>query len=243
MFIPARARGHEMLDAPDADPALALRSLRDVALANRLFGGRHAVLRALDTIWRDSAHQAKWTLLDIGTGLGDIPASATRLAVRRGVALRSVGLERIVPIAAAAKAQCDSVCCASAFALPFADRSIDVVTCSQVLHHFEGDEARTLLRECTRVARRAVVVGDLRRSWLAVAGIWSASFALGFHPVSRHDGALSVRRGFTRRELEALVYEATGCHATVRQTPGFRLSAYWQPAPTNSHPSWRVPSA
>ncbi len=232
MLTPARARGHEMLDAPDADPALALRSLRDVALANRLFGGRHAVLSALDTIWRDSADQATWTLLDIGTGLGDIPAAAARLAARRGVGLSSIGLERIVPIAAAASARCHSVCCASAFALPFADRSIDVVTCSQVLHHFEGNEARALLRECTRVARRAVIVGDLRRSWLAVAGIWSASFALGFHPVSRHDGALSVRRGFTRRELESLVYEATGCRATVRQTPGFRLSACWQPAPT-----------
>lgn len=237
MFTPARARGHEMLDAPDADPALALRSLRDVALANRLFGGRHAVLSALAALWREPAAPTQWSLLDIGTGLGDIPAAAARLAAQRGVTLRSIGLERIVPLAAAASARCDSVCCASAFALPFADRSIDVVTCSQVLHHFEGDEARALLRECTRVARRAVVVGDLRRSWLAVAGIWSASFALGFHPVSRHDGALSVRRGFTRRELEALVYEATGCHATVRQTPGFRLSASWQPAPTNYHPS------
>lgn len=231
MFTPARARGHEMLDAPDADPALALRSLRDVALANRLFGGQHAVLSALGALWRESG-AAAWSLLDIGTGLGDIPAAAAQLARRRGVRLHSIGLERIVPIAAAASARCDSVCCASAFALPFADRSIDVVTCSQVLHHFEGDEALALLRECTRVARRAVVVGDLRRSWLAVAGIWSASFALGFHPVSRHDGALSVRRGFTRRELEALVYEATGCRATVRQTPGFRLSACWQPAPT-----------
>lgn len=237
MLTPARARGHEMLDAPDADPALALRSLRDVALANRLFGGRHAVLSALKALWREPGAPTRWSLLDIGTGLGDIPAAAARRASQRGVTLRSIGLERIVPIAVAASARCDSVCCASAFALPFADRSIDVVTCSQVLHHFEGQEAHALLRECTRVARRAVIVGDLRRSWLAVAGIWSASFALGFHPVSRHDGALSVRRGFTRRELEALVYEATGCHATVRQTPGFRLSAYWQPAPTTSQPS------
>jgi SAM-dependent methyltransferase len=234
MLTPARARGHEMLDAPDADPALALRSLRDVALANRLFGGRHAVLSALDALWRQPQRARDWTLLDIGTGLGDIPHAATQLAGKRGVTLRSIGLERIVPIAAAASARCHAVCCASAFALPFADHSIDVVTCSQVLHHFEGYEAQALLRECTRVARRAVIVGDLRRSWLAVAGIWSASFALGFHPVSRHDGALSVRRGFTRAELESLVYEATGCRATVRQTPGFRLSACWQPTPTSS---------
>ena len=61
--------------------------------------------------------------------------------------------------------------CADAMALPFPDGSIDIVTCSQVLHHFDGPEADRLLQECTRVARTAVVIGDLRRSWFAVAGL------------------------------------------------------------------------
>jgi hypothetical protein len=80
-----------------------------------------------------------------------------------------------------------------------------------------------------RVARHRVIISDLRRSWVAAAGIWTASFPLRFHPVSRHDGVLSVLRGFTVAELRALVYESCGAHALVCRRAGFRLTASWAP--------------
>ncbi len=114
-------------------------------------------------------------------------------------------------------------------ALPFATCSIDVVACHQVAHHFSGDALATLLREMQRVARHRVIVSDLRRSWFAAAGIWAASFPLRFHPVSRHDGVLSVLRGFTGAELQALVYDSCGVRPAVRHSAGFRLIASWTP--------------
>jgi ubiquinone/menaquinone biosynthesis C-methylase UbiE len=227
MFTPARRRGAEILDDPTADAALSLRSLRDVALANRLFGGRRAVLHELRTLFHAYPAGSTITLLDVGTGLGDIPAPATRLAALRGLTLHTIGMELALSLASAAAARCANVLAGDALHLPFADRSIDLITCSQVLHHFDGDEASQLLRECTRVARTAVVVGDLRRSWLAVAGLWTSSFVLGFHPVSRHDGVLSVLRGYTREELRELVEQATGCHCGVHHRLGFRITAVW----------------
>ena len=59
-----------------------------------------------------------------------------------------------------------------ALALPFATDSVDVVTCSQVLHHFEQGDSLRLLGELTRVARRRVIVAELRRSRTAAAGLW-----------------------------------------------------------------------
>jgi SAM-dependent methyltransferase len=233
-FTPARQRGHEVLDDPATDPALAVRSLRDVALANLLFGGRRAILRELRAVFDGAPGAAPLRLLDIGTGLGDIPAAATREARRRQLWLDTIGLELAPSIALAASSACTFAVVADAQHLPFADRSVDVVTCSQVLHHFEDDSAERLLRECTRVARHAVVIGDLRRSWLAVAGLWLASFGLGFHPVSRHDGIVSILRGFTRAELAALVERATGRRATVRHALGWRVTATWSPAPSPS---------
>ena len=228
MFVPARRRGSEILDDPNADAALSLRSLRDVALANRYFGGTRAVLHELDTLLRrDGDGPTARTLLDIGTGLGDIPAAATRLAQRRGVRLHTIGLERAPSLAHAAASRCAQALAADAMALPFADHSVDIVTCSQVLHHFADDEAAHLLRECTRVACTAVIIGDLRRSWIAVAGLWTSSFLLGFHPVSRHDGVVSVLRGYTRDELGELVQKATGCPPAVHHRLGFRITAAW----------------
>jgi SAM-dependent methyltransferase len=228
-LTPARRRGHEILDDPSVDPALARRSLHDVALANRLFGGRRAILREVRALMRALPSGRPIRLLDIGTGLGDIPSAASRLAAGTDRRLETIGLELEPLLASEAQKVCDMAVAADALALPFADGSIDIVTCSQVLHHFEDDAAQRLLRECTRVARCGVVIGDLRRSWFAVAGLWLSSFALGFHPVSRHDGVVSILRGFTRRDLTLLVEGATGLRPVVRHALGWRVTATWAP--------------
>ena len=238
MFTPARQRGSEILDDPGEDPVLALRSLRDVALANRLFGGRRAVLGAVQRVLRAlrepelaRKETSPLVLLDIGTGLGDIPRAAQVMAANSAVPMTTIGIELVPALARAAGASCTHTLAADAMALPFPDDSVDIVTCSQVLHHFDGDAADRLLRECTRVARTAVIIGDLRRSWFAVGGLWAASFLLGFHPVSRHDGIVSILRGFTRDELAALVVRATGCAVRAHRAPGFRVVAVWSPSP------------
>jgi hypothetical protein len=97
-----------------------------------------------------------------------------------------------------------------------------------VLHHFEDDAIPAVLRELDRVAGGHVVVSDLRRSWLAACGFWLVSWPLGFHRVTRHDGFVSVLRGFTADELARHVLEATGRRAEVRRHLGFRLTASWR---------------
>lgn len=234
MIIPTRRRGVELLDDPTSDAALVARSLRDVAQANRWFGGTAAVLTAIDPLLR-AAGAARpgnpaLTLLDVGTGAGDIPEHARLLAQRRGVHLTTIGLERTTSLAAGAAARVGSVCVADGLRLPFRSHSVDIVTCSQVLHHFADAEATTLLQEMHRVARHLAVVADLRRSWIAAAGIWLSSFALRFHPVSRHDGVLSVLRGYRRDELAALVHRAVGVEPRAHNRLGFRVTATWSPA-------------
>ena len=230
MLIPRRRRGHEYLDDPAIDGAIVVRSLRDVARANTLFGGRRAVLRALDeTLPALAARGAEATLLDVGTGMGDIPFHARRLAARRGLRLETIGVELSEPLARASRERVGHTVLGDGFALPFADGGVDVVTCSQLLHHFAEPDAERLLRELTRVARVRVIVGDLRRSWLAAGGFWLATFPLGFHPVSRHDGVVSVLRGFTAPELRDTVRAATGRDAVVRHRLGWRVTAVWSP--------------
>jgi SAM-dependent methyltransferase len=243
-LTPRRHRGAEHLDDPHLDGALTVRSLRDVARSNTLFGGRRAVLRALDGVLDDvlgaglagaggteeGRAAGAASLLDVGTGLGDIPFHARRLAAARGVRLTTIGVELNAALAAASRVRIGHALVGDGFRLPFPDASVDLVTASQVLHHFAEPEAALLLRELDRVARVRVVVADLRRSWLAAGGFWLASWPLGFHPVSRHDGVLSVLRGFTAPELRALVRDATGADADVRHRLGWRVVASWRPA-------------
>lgn len=190
------------------------------------------MLGAIRPLLRTAAaatRRARLTLLDVGTGAGDIPEDARSLAERYGVRLCTIGLERTTPVAQAAWPRAGVAIVGDARAIPLGDHAVDIVTCSQVLHHFEDQEAMSLLREMHRVARRLVVVSDLRRSWGAVSGIWAASFPLGFHPVSRHDGVLSVLRGYRGPELAALVRRAVGVEPEVRNPRGFRVTASWRP--------------
>ncbi len=237
-LTPARRRGAEHIDDPALDGATTVRSLEDVARSNALFGGRRAVLAALDAVFDETpaggAPQAPLTLLDVGTGVGDIPEHARRRAARRGRVLETYGVEVSEVLARASRARVGGAVCADAFALPFADRSVDVVTCSQVAHHFEEPELLRLLGELDRVARRRVVVADLRRSYVAAAGFWLASWPLRFHAVTRHDGVVSVFRGFAPAELGAYVARATGAVARVRRGLGWRVVAAWTPARVES---------
>jgi hypothetical protein len=225
-------RSRELLDDPGADAAVVAASLRDIAVINRLFGGARAAVNRVDEFFAAVKPGSTVTLLDVGTGSGDIPRAAALRARRRGITLRMVGLERIVPAAREAAQTGDTaVLVADGGELPFASRSIDLVLCAKVLHHLPGESGCRLLREMDRVARKGVVVADIRRSAVAAAGLWLASFPLRLHPVTRRDGVISVFRGFSGAELRDRCTDA-GISARIKRHPGWCLTAAWQPGGT-----------
>jgi ubiquinone/menaquinone biosynthesis C-methylase UbiE len=232
VLTPARRRGIEILDDPSVDPAVRARSMDDIARSNRWLGGLRAAL--IEIRAAVGTGSTPLTLLDVGTGFGDIPSRAAGDARRAGISLTTIVVDEAPSLVGAARGRVAHAVCANAFALPFRDRSIDLVMCSQVLHHFDDAEARRLIRELNRVARRAVVVSDLRRSWVAAAGFWLVSFPLVFSAVTRHDGVVSVLRGFTTSELSAFIRDETGATPVVHRRLGFRITARW--APTSERP-------
>jgi len=228
-LVPRRRRGVEYLDEPGVDPRTVIRSLGDVTRANALFGGTGAVLAELNEAYQE-IRASRVTLLDLGTGLGDIPRRAREAAHRLGIHLTTIGVDSSHALARACCSRELPMVRADARVLPFAANSVDIVMCSQLLHHFTRPDALIFLREMDRVARYRVIVSDLRRSWIAVGGIWLVSFPLGFLAESRHDGVVSVLRGFRLSELRELLREAVGIDPTARVRIGFRLTATWRPA-------------
>jgi SAM-dependent methyltransferase len=226
-LVPARRRGHEILDDPSVNAETRLQSINDVTRSNRIFGGLRAATSAVDSVLE--AEAGALTLLDVGTGLADVPLAIAERASRGSRTLRTIGLDESVDLLGAASRRVTHAVCGSVAALPFRDRSVDIVLCSQLLHHFAGPDLDAVLAELDRVARRHVVVADLRRSWLAAAGFWAASFPLGFHPVTRHDGVVSVLRGFTAAELERAIVRSVGVTPRIERHLGFRLTASWSP--------------
>jgi len=228
--------GTELLDDPQADPLLVGRELRDIARLNALFGGTRAVVRELVPLFRAAARDAgcgmrdaRWTLLDVGSGSGDIARAAVAAAHRHGIALTPVGIDVNRTAARLARSGGLAAIVADGSGLPLGPRSVDVIVASQVLHHLPRAVAVRWIAAFDRVARRAVVLADLRRSRLAMLGMWAASFALAMGHVTRHDAVVSLKRGYTKRELDEMLQEA-GVRTAARYRRGARIVAAWSPS-------------
>ena len=220
----------ELLDDPRAPDGDVVASLRDIARINSAFGGTAAAAARLDEYLAAVAPGSTVSLLDVGTGAADIPRAFARRAARRGITLRLLGLERHRAAAReAARLGGVAALVADGGVLPFRGRSVDLVLCAKLLHHLPGEPGRRLLAEMDRVARLAVVVADIRRSAVAAAGIWLASFPMRFHPCTRRDSVISVLRGFSPDELREACRRA-GVRAEVKAHLGWSLTAGWRPA-------------
>jgi hypothetical protein len=62
------------------------------------------------------------------------------------------------------------------------------------------------------------VVNDLLRTRTSLALVWLVTRLLRLHPVSRHDGPVSVRRAYSEAELRSLAARA-GARARIRRYP------------------------
>lgn len=80
--------------------------------------------------------------------------------------------------------------------------SIDVVTCTQTLHHFPPGMVARLFAEASASAKYGAVLVDGERNPIALASVGGLAVALGRGSVPfLHDSVVSVRRMFTEQEL------------------------------------------
>jgi ubiquinone/menaquinone biosynthesis C-methylase UbiE len=187
---------HELLDGPLDDLATLRGNLRDLARVNRLLGG--TALSAWGISRLGAAPGA--TVLDVGTGGGDIPRSLARRWSFTGVDSRP----EVVALARSFGGVPELVV-ADGLSLPWPDGTFDVAHCSLVLHHLEPVAAVTLLRQMRRVARSGVVVNDLDRAWVYWLGATLLGGVATRNRYTRRDAPRSVRRAYTTREVGALL--------------------------------------
>jgi len=215
-FLPPLARAAGVLEIIDGPPVpfkdMAC-CMTDISRVNALFGGRMVTMVHVKRLLATLPPDRLVTVLDVGTGAGDIPRELVRWARRQGRRIRIFALDRdaaTLQIAATLVRDYPEITFVrgDALALPIRAGSVDLTISAMTLHHLEPDAGVRYLAEMDRAARVGFVVNDLVRSRLAHWVVWLITRFITRGAISRHDGPLSVRRSYTPREVSGLCEQA-----------------------------------
>ena len=197
----------ELVDDLPADHPDAIETRRDLRRINTLMGHAGIFVRSLKRVF---PRQPPARMVEIGAGDGEILLRvARRLAGQwRDVDVTFVDLQDLL----SEKTKADFA------VLNWKVRSVegdifkwmtdtatektDAVLGNLVLHHFTDAQLTTLFSAAAKKANAFIAVEPRRDSW---SYFFSRCLALvGCGPVARHDAPISVKAGFTRRELSQL---------------------------------------
>lgn len=234
LFPPlARAAGAlEIIDGPRpvAFDEMAC-CMMDIARVNGLFGGRMVTMIHVKRLLAALPADHLITVLDVGTGAGDIPRALVRWARGEGRRIRVFALDRdaaTLQIAAQVVRAYPEISFlrGDALALPIRPASVDLTISAMTLHHLEPDAGVRYLAEMDATARLGMIVNDLVRSRVAHAVVWLITRFITRSAIARHDGPLSVRRSYTTHEVSRLCERAGVTDAAVvHHWPYFRFCA------------------
>ncbi|MEP7764645.1 class I SAM-dependent methyltransferase [Sanguibacter sp. 25GB23B1] len=226
------------IDSPELmdDPACDLDALRRTYALfrpiNRLVAGwRHVYVRQLRPLL--SATRPT-TLLDIGSGGGDVPRTLAAWAARDRLLLDITAVDpderahafasALPPVLGLTFRQATSTDLVAS-----GDR-FDLVTSNHLLHHLDRAGLASLLTDSEQLARRLVVHNDIARSTLAYTGYRAATVPLARRTFAHYDGSLSIRRSYRAPELRAAVHTVGADHRWRVDTPmPFRVVLRWSP--------------
>jgi 2-polyprenyl-3-methyl-5-hydroxy-6-metoxy-1,4-benzoquinol methylase len=224
-----RADLPEVMDDDHLDPAIYAAVIADLARVNSITLARPPTLAWLK---RRTAAVHSFSVLDVGFGHGDMLRAIAAWATAAGKQARLIGIDlnpRSAPVARAATDPALGIEYRTGRAETLGFQP-DFIISSLVAHHMDDAELVGFIRWMEGTARRGWLINDLHRHPLAWAGFRALAAVLRWHPIVAHDGALSVRRAFTRADWARLIDQA-GVTAQLRWHVPFRHTVASCPKP------------
>ncbi len=201
----SRSNEPELMDDPECEETALFTTLGHFKFINKLFSRTKTLAKKL--LLPDMALGPKeFTLIDAGCGGGDQTICIAKLCRTRNIKCTVQGIDiddRSIRFARQRWKSCSHVSfkTASIFDIPQDGSAADYIVLSNVLHHFNESEIPIVLHWLCNAARRGILIADLERSpvWYICFSLFAKAMLHG--GFSQRDGLLSIRKGFTQREL------------------------------------------
>lgn len=204
----------ELMDDPDCDLRALRRTYARFDVVNALVSGWAATYR--HRIRPLARSGRRLSLLDVGSGGGDVARRLAGWAHRDGIDLRVTGVDPDARAHEWASTRTTGWSARHPHAAPpefrratsgelvAAGETFDVVVSNHLVHHLDPAGVRGLVQDSRRLARRLVVHNDLVRSPAAYRLYAVAILPLAPGSFLRTDGMRSLRRAYRPGELREL---------------------------------------
>ena len=220
-----RSTQPERIDTGDYTPEEYATFLHEIKFINRYLGDARALRKSLFSDIK-AKNLRDFSVLDVACGSGELLRRIADFALKTKRKARLVGIDiNDLSFSTSPEAETDmfpeiGYLRGDAFRLPFPDGAFDYAISSLFFHHLKDEQIPCVLKEMARVARKEVFIIDLHRHPAAYYLYKLFCSAFRISPLVRHDGALSVLRGFRPLELERLS-EMSG--VSVQRVAPFRI--------------------
>ncbi|MDX2139250.1 MAG: methyltransferase domain-containing protein [Chloroflexota bacterium] len=227
MSLRLRRTQPELLDQGLGTLADVRANLNDMWRLNRSTGGVSALLTHL--LPRLRRARAPIRIADLGTGAARLNVYLAHWARQHGIALECYGLDVSARNLCVAREHVNGhsgvhLLQADGMALPFAPCALDYCISTLLLHHFEPDALIALLRHTFERARCGIIMSDITRAALSQVGFRLIQPLIAPHPMTLHDGIVSIQRAYTPDELRDLARQAGLGQARVYHHPLWRMT-------------------
>jgi ubiquinone/menaquinone biosynthesis C-methylase UbiE len=207
----------ELLDSDAGTPAEIAASLKDLEFFNHRFGGV-ATTEALVAHVAERSALSSLSFLEVASGSGYVAQTTRQQLEKRGVRIEITLSDR----SRSHLRNGNRAVAADALALPFRNRSFDVVSCNLFVHHMAPQEVQRFADEALRVCRVAVLINDLVRHPLHLALVY-AGIPLYRSRLTRHDAPASVRQAYTPEEMQELLRHTAAGRVEIQHHYLFRM--------------------
>ncbi|MDE0470850.1 MAG: methyltransferase domain-containing protein [Ekhidna sp.] len=200
----------EMMDDLSISGPIVDRTLKELKKINSTLGGNAISVSGFRKLVKDLP---SFTLADLGCGGGDIMknmASWSRKGGKKGLFIGVDANPHIIDYAKRNTSEFSEISYQSIniFSREFKQQTFDIIHCCLFLHHFSKEDLIQLFRHFKKTARIGIIVNDLHRHPIAYWSISVLTRLFSKSSMVRNDAAVSVARGFKRKELVEILKKA-----------------------------------
>lgn len=222
-----RSQQIEIMDDVEFQGSEMEELLGDLKRINKWLGGNKITIDGIQELLIDHPENKTVVILDIGCGDGEFLRKFADFTKKNNIKFEGIGIdfnEHILDFASEKSKAYRNIRFKKLDI--FADKDLipncDIALCTLFLHHFEDKKIIDLIKNVSNKTTIGWVINDLHRNRLAFNLFRIISFFLIKSNTAKHDGLISIAKGFKKLELVDISKAIPNQKSTIRWYWAFR---------------------